>query len=69
MDKTFTSLLETICLLGGKTERSRQESITYNEFLLYAASLARLNTTAVNAEIVRRWDLEPDDRQAEGRRS
>lgn len=68
MDKTFTSLLETICLLGGKTEKTKEESVSYNEFLRYAGSLARLNTVAVNAEIMRREE-EEYGRQAEGHSS
>lgn len=66
MDVTFTSLMETIRLLGGRTDRTKEETLAYYAFLRYAASLARLNTDVVDAEIYRRSNEEFQDGQAEG---
>jgi hypothetical protein len=66
MDVAFTKLLETISFFGAKTDRNKEETLTYLELLRYASGLARLNAEMVNSEIQRRFGGDVDDEQITG---
>ena len=50
----FADLMQTIRFLGDRPNPNKEERLTYLELLRYAGSLARLNTQAVDGEILRR---------------
>ncbi len=52
----FVALMSTICMLGMKEHRSKEETLAYDNFLAYSGSVARFNRLVVEDETSKALD-------------